>query len=64
MNGGEDYQLLFTAQRETMDQVLALLPEPAVVVGEALAGPPGQVVIVDDQGRESQAQTVGWDHFA
>ena len=64
LNGGEDYQLLFTAKQETMEKVLPQLPEPAAVVGAAVAGPPGRVVIVDVQGRESQTPTVGWDHFA
>ena len=64
LNGGEDYQLLFTAKRETMERVLPLLVEPATVVGEVLAGPRGSVVVIDGQGRESQAKTVGWDHFS
>ena len=64
LNGGEDYQLLFTANRETMERVQPLLVEPATVVGEVLAGPLGSVVVIDGQGAESQAKTVGWDHFS
>ena len=64
LNGGEDYQLLVLAKSAVMEQVLPRLPGPATVVGEVLEGPPGRVTIVSEDGLESVAQPVGWDHFA
>ena len=63
LNGGEDYQLLFTAPAEVMDRVIPQLPEAAAVVGELTAGEPGRVSIVDTSGAESVAARGGWDHF-
>ena len=61
--GGEDYLLLFTAPRDVMDRVMPLLPPGAAVVGELIAGEPGQVSVVDDAGVELEAANGGWDHF-
>ena len=63
LNGGEDYQLLFAAPVEVMEQVLPKLTEGAGVIGEIAAGTPGQVTIVDAGGRETAAGRAGWDHF-
>ena len=60
---GEDYQLLFAASPEIMDHVLPLLPRPAAVVGEVVAGDPGRITILDLQGQEVAAGSAGWDHF-
>ncbi len=61
--GGEDYKLLFTAPPELMQRVMAKLPEGASVIGEIVAGGPGQVVIVAANGAETVASRHGWDHF-
>ncbi len=63
LHGGEDYQLLFAASPEIMDHVLPLLPRPAAVVGEVVAGDPGRITILDLQGQEVAAGSAGWDHF-
>ena len=63
LHGGEDYQLLFAADPDTMDRVLALLPQPAAVVGEVIEGEPGRVSILDGQGEELASESGGWDHF-
>ncbi len=63
LNGGEDYVLLFTAPPDLMEKVLPLLPDGAAVVGEAVAGEPGQVRVVDPSGAEKVAARGGWDHF-
>lgn len=64
LNGGEDYQLLFTAPAEVMNRVLPKLPEESRAIGEIVAGTPGQVIVVDSSGRETVAGRAGWDHFA
>jgi thiamine-monophosphate kinase len=61
--GGEDYVLLFTAAPDLMEKVLPLLPDGAAVVGEVVAGEPGQVSVVDPSGTERIAGRGGWDHF-
>ena len=63
LQGGEDYVLLFTAARELMQSVLPKLPSGAAVIGETLAGEPGQVSVVDSSGVERAADRSGWDHF-
>ena len=63
LHGGEDYQLLFSAAPDTMGRVLALLPHPAAVVGEVIAGEPGRVSILDGRGEELASELGGWDHF-
>ena len=63
LNGGEDYLLLFTAPAELMNRVMPQLPKAAAVVGELIAGEPGQVSMVDASGVETPAISGGWDHF-
>ena len=63
LNGGEDYVLLFTAAPDLMQTVLPLLSAGATVIGEVLAGEPGQVRLVDALGVEKVATRAGWDHF-
>ena len=63
LNGGEDYLLLFTAAPETMEKVIPVLPEGAAVLGEVIAGPAGQVTLVDFNGDETTVGRAGWDHF-
>ena len=64
LGGGEDYQLLFTASPELMEQVMPLLPPTAAVIGEIVEGEVGRVTVVGSDTRE-RIQTVrsGWDHF-
>lgn len=63
LRGGEDYVLLFTAAPELMRSVLPLLSDGAAVIGETVAGAPGQVTVVDSSGAETAAGRGGWDHF-
>ena len=61
--GGEDYLLLFTAHAELMERVIPQLNQ-GCVVGELVSGEPGRVVLVDGDGKETEADRGGWDHFA
>ena len=63
LNGGEDYLLLFTASPAIMDKVIPALPEAAAIVGEIIAGPAGQVTLVNSDGDETDVGRAGWDHF-
>ena len=63
LNGGEDYQLLFTAQSRLMSKVLPHLPEGSAQIGEITEGRAGEVVIVGSDGQETAAAPGGWDHY-
>ena len=63
MGGGEDYQLLFAAPMDVMDQVIPLLGPPATVIGEIVEGDAGTVTAVDGSGRPLEGSYHGWDHF-
>ena len=63
LNGGEDYLLLFTASEEVMREAMPALPEGAAILGEIVAGPPGQITLVAANGAESAIGRGGWDHF-
>jgi thiamine-monophosphate kinase len=63
LNGGEDYQLLFTAPPKVMSQVLPKLPGGSAAIGEIIIGTPGKVIVVDSSGRETAISRAGWDHF-
>ena len=63
LNGGEDYQLLFTAQSQLMSQVMRHLPDGSALIGEITEGRAGEVVIVASDGQETAAAPGGWDHY-
>ncbi len=63
LHGGEDYVLLFTAPPPVMDQIMPLLSDGAAVIGEIVAGPAGQVTLVDPEGGAEVIGRAGWDHF-
>ena len=63
LSGGEDYELLFTAKSLVMRRVKGLLPLPVTVVGQVVEEGPGQVTLVDAEGRVLEWEESGWDHF-
>ena len=63
LHGGEDYVLLFTAPSPVMARTMPLLPDGAAVIGEVVAGPAGQVTLVDPEGGAAVIGRAGWDHF-
>ena len=63
ISGGEDYELLFTAEAEAIDRVRELMPSPITVIGEIVSDEPGQVVLLDENGRSIDCDQRGWDHF-
>ena len=62
LTGGEDYELVFTADAETMDAAKRELGAAVSVIGEIGAG--AGVTAVDADGREVALASGGWDHFA
>ncbi len=64
LNGGEDYELLFTAPADLMASLGDTLPCGVHVVGAVHEGPAGQVTVVDAEGRAMTPPRRGWDHFA
>jgi thiamine-monophosphate kinase len=63
LSGGEDYELLFTASNQVINQVKLAVPCPVTVIGDITKGKPGQVTLIDDDGRSIPWQKAGWEHF-
>ena len=63
LNGGEDYELLFTGADAAVEAALTTLTQ-AAVVGRIVADHPGRVRVVDDAGADIPLDRSGWDHFA
>ena len=63
LSGGEDYQLLFTARPEIMNQVIQASRYPVTVIGRITAEDPGRITLEDESGRRPPPQITGWDHF-
>ncbi len=64
LSGGEDYELLFTANADLMDRAKGQIPCPVAVIGEIVADTTSQVRLMDAEGGEIQFEETGWDHFA
>lgn len=62
LTGGEDYELLFTAPPDVMENAVHALEVPIHVIGKVLDGPPSVKVIGPD-GRDINLAGGGWDHF-
>jgi thiamine-monophosphate kinase len=67
LTGGEDYELLVAAPEDVIDEAASLLSRrdsvELTVVGRLDAGPPGQVTVLDEQGRPIEPPRSSWDHF-
>jgi thiamine-monophosphate kinase len=63
LNGGEDYELLFTAPERIIEQVKKKITCPVTVIGKIADGTPGQVSINDGSTETIIQQPSGWDHF-
>ncbi|MDO8751113.1 MAG: thiamine-phosphate kinase [Dehalococcoidia bacterium] len=60
--GGEEYELLYAAPAPVMEMTIARIPG-AAVIGRVVAGAPGQVGVLDHDGRHLPGLDAGWDHF-
>lgn len=64
LSGGEDYELLFTADRTTVARVKQVLSCPVTVVGDITKEElPTRVLVVDSKGTIIPYKRGGWDHF-
>ncbi len=63
LTGGEDYELVFTADQDTMRAVVNELGDPVTVIGRIERGD-GSVSVEDASGRSVPFAGTGWDHFA
>jgi len=59
--GGEDYELLFTADAEVIDRLKKAASCPVTVIGEITAGK--GVTVVDHKGKPLKLGRAGWEHF-
>lgn len=67
LRGGEDYALLCTAPEPIIERARARLAAeglaPLAVVGEIVAGPPGQMTLLAADGQSATLAGGGFDHF-
>ena len=63
LSGGEDYELLFSADAAVIDKVKRKTSTTVTVIGEMTAGPAGVVKVIDADGNPYQLKKTGWDHF-
>jgi len=62
--GGEDYELLFTANEEIIKRLKRVLDCPITVIGDIVdKGLSTQVVLLDNKGRIASYEGNNWDHF-
>ena len=63
LTGGEDYELLFTANTAVMNRVKKAILCPVTIIGEITAEKVGKVTLIDSQGKPFNLKRTGWDHF-
>lgn len=66
LTGGDDYELCFTApgtQSLAIAQIAAQLELPLWNIGEIVAGPTGEVTVIDPDGKAVEFDRKGYDHF-
>ena len=63
LNGGEDYELLFTAKSQVMAKVQNSFASPITVIGEVTEEMAGQVTLLDTAGKSIHWHETSWEHF-
>jgi thiamine-monophosphate kinase len=63
LTGGEDYELLFTADRKIIDKVKEEATIPVTIIGEITEEEVGKVRAVDTEGNAIKINRAGWEHF-
>jgi len=64
LSGGEDYELLFTADEATIARVKQTLNCPVTVIGDIIEEKlPRRVTVADSEGNIIPYKKMGWEHF-
>ena len=63
LSGGEDYELLFTAPEQIIEEARQQLSTPLTLIGKITVGKPGNVTILDRDGNLIVLPKRGWEHF-
>lgn len=63
LTGGEDYELLFTANEDVMDTVINSVRPSPTIIGAISAGRPGNITVLDARGKPVRLGRRGWDHY-
>lgn len=63
LSGGEDYQLLFTAQQSVMDKIKDRTGYPVTIIGEITQASKPSISVLDARGKLYRPYKTGWDHF-
>jgi len=63
LSGGEDYEIIFTARNEIVENVKKEASCPVTIIGEITAEKPAQVTLVDNKGNPVKIRKTGWEHF-
>ena len=63
LNGGEDYELVFTAPHSIIASLQGQLESGFHIIGIIVDGEPGQVRVVDRDGGPLEVDAQGWDHL-
>lgn len=66
LGGGEDYELLFTASEDLMEQVMNALPSRAAVIGRVVKAPENgheRIQLIDENGNPLVLEHRGWNHL-
>lgn len=63
VSGGEDYELLFAAPADIMNDIIMEGQVHITVIGEITEGESCKVVLLDQTGKSVQVDRSGWEHF-
>jgi thiamine-monophosphate kinase len=63
LSGGEDYELLFTAGHDIMEDIEKQLDCPVTVVGKIVADDNCRITLLDGSGKIYTPSGKGWNHF-
>jgi len=63
LSGGEDYELLFTSNAETIERIKRATSCPVTVIGEITSGKAGEITLTDREGNRVNLDKNGWEHF-
>ncbi len=62
LSGGEDYQLVFTGAKESIDKVISSLKTPVTIIGKITNDYP-EIRVLNSEGTTVSYSSSGFDHF-